>query len=429
MDKCCRPVWPVVRMLSVLTLVLLGAGLSSAAEIHVQSDTLLRSFERDTVSGTDQLVAPAYEYLQLDMGALQKRGLSFHFYGWGRSDLADNNFFSDQTAGEILSGYLEYTRPFSTFVTRLGRQHIFEGVANETVDGLWLSGNVNRQNTFSLYAGQPAAFDDRNGRDGDLIYGGRFANSGDNHTVGVSYKLIENDSDTVEERAGIDYALYLPAEVSLFGSSVYNLDSQDFGEHSIEARLRVGGIDLRPHLEYYRYEDYFGTGRDVSNPFRILAQSQDQLLVYGIDATWRRTESWEYGGKARIYDSDNRDSSSYLSLLTNWYGRGTNQVGGEVGYLASDSNGNDFVLLRVYGYWDKLPAGIPLGFLSTDLLYTLYDKAIFGEDTSLFASLGCGWSLMENLSLKVSADYSQDPYFKDDLRGIAALSYRFDRKL
>jgi hypothetical protein len=421
--------WSVLCALLVVLAFPVGTSRVFAAEVHVQSDTLVRVFERDTVSGTDQLVVPGYEYLQLDLGALQERGLSFHFYGWGRADLGDSDYYSDQTAGEILYGYLEYAQPSSTLVARLGRQHIFAGVANETVDGLWLSSALGQGLSASLYAGQPAGLDSANGRDGDSIYGGRLACSGRYHRVGLSYKRIENDNDTAEQMAGIDYALDLPGGAGLYGNSTYNLETEDFAEHSLEARVRLSEIDLRPFFSLYQYEDYFGTGANASNPFRGLAQSGDELLVYGIDATWRRTATWGYGGKARIYDSDQRDSSSYLSLLTTWYGETTNQVGGEIGYLFGDGTGNDFLLLRLYGYWDALPSGMPFSFLSADLLVTLYDETINGEDASAFVSLGCGWALRENLALKASADYSQDAYFDNDLRGLVSLSYRFDQSL
>ena len=70
---------------------------------------------------------------------------------------------------------------------------------------------------------------------------------------------------------------------------------------------------------------------------------------------------------------------------------------------------------------------MPFSFLSADLVYTLYDEAIYGEDSSVFVSLGCGWNLAESLALKASADYSMDPYFDEDLRGLVSLSYRYDR--
>jgi len=421
-----RPVW-----FALLGILLCGAVFCSqamAAEVHFQSDTLVRVFERDTSSGNDQLVAPGYEYLQLDIGALQSRGLSFHFYGWGRADFADNDYYQDQTAGEILYGYLEYAKPSSSFVTRLGRQNIFEGVANETVDGLWLSSDLGKHFGVSLYGGQPAGLDGTGGRDGDSIYGGRIANFGRIYSVGLSYKKSENDSNTAAEMAGVDYALYLPGEVSVFGKSTYNVDSDDFAEHSVEAHVHFGAINLRPHFSHYKYADYFGTGANARNPFQILAQSDEKLTEYGTDATWRRSEHWGYGAKVRRYDPDNNDSSTFLSLLTTWYGEQTNQIGGEVGYLFGDGTGNDFVLMRLYGYWDALPSGMPFGFLSADLMYTLYDKEIYGEDASVFASLGCGWTLLENLALKASADYSQDPYFDNDLRGIVSMSYRFDHQ-
>ena len=88
-------------------LLLVLPSLGSAADFNLKSGTFLRLFERDTAAGEDEKVIPGYEYLQLDIGALDSKGLSFHFYGWGRYDFADNDFYQDQEAGELLYGYLE----------------------------------------------------------------------------------------------------------------------------------------------------------------------------------------------------------------------------------------------------------------------------------------------------------------------------------
>ena len=86
-----------------------------SANLSFTSDTLLRLFERN-----DDKTAPGYEYLQVDAGALEEKGLSFHLYGWGRADLADSDYFSDQTAGELLYGYLEYSNALNNFDLKVG---------------------------------------------------------------------------------------------------------------------------------------------------------------------------------------------------------------------------------------------------------------------------------------------------------------------
>ena len=74
----------------------------ASSSVSLRSESLVRFFERDTNSETDALIAPAYEYLQLDIGKPGADDLTFHANGWGRLDLTDNDFFKDQTAGELL---------------------------------------------------------------------------------------------------------------------------------------------------------------------------------------------------------------------------------------------------------------------------------------------------------------------------------------
>ncbi|MDH4006485.1 MAG: hypothetical protein OEU35_00320, partial [Desulfuromonadales bacterium] len=97
---------------------------------------------------------PGYQYLQIDAGQLEDYGLSFHLYGWGRADLADNDYYEDQTAGELLYGYLEYRQDVNSLNAKLGRFQVFEGVANDAVDGLYLGSALGDYFDVSLYGGQ-----------------------------------------------------------------------------------------------------------------------------------------------------------------------------------------------------------------------------------------------------------------------------------
>jgi len=110
--------------------------LGSLYQLEISSETIFGAFERDTDNQDDATVVPAYEYLRLDLGALDQGGLSLHLYGWGRYDLNDSDFYDDNPDGELLCGYLEYNRPESGFDFTAGRQHVMAGIINNGIDGL-----------------------------------------------------------------------------------------------------------------------------------------------------------------------------------------------------------------------------------------------------------------------------------------------------
>ncbi|UCE34545.1 MAG: hypothetical protein JSV40_01055, partial [Deltaproteobacteria bacterium] len=126
-----------------LTVFLPGSGATS--DWGFQSETILRFFEREVRENgkdTKQDVLPVYEYLRLDVRSISKEELSFHSYGWARHDLKDSSFFTDDTEGELLYGYLEYAGPVNNFAVRLGRQYVFERALNESVDGLLVNADI-----------------------------------------------------------------------------------------------------------------------------------------------------------------------------------------------------------------------------------------------------------------------------------------------
>ncbi len=399
-----------------------------AAEVQFKSDTIFRLFERDTLNREDAVVLPGYQYLQIDAGELDDYGLSLHLYGWGRADFADNDYYDDQTSGELLYGYLEYSREMNSCSLRLGRQHVFEGVANEAIDGLRLSGDLGDHFSLSLYGGQPVGLDAEEGRSGDSIFGGRLAHRlGTRYEYGISYKVISNDDATAEEMLGIDLAFFLPANLSLFGNSNYNRESEDWAEHSYELRIPYESFVFKPYYQHFSYEDYFATGANAVNPFRTLAQSGEKLTAYGVEALWQFNENWTFGGKLKKHDYSQRDQAVTYSLLATWQGEDLTQYGAEIARTAADgTDGDDYTLMRLYGYCEAMADRFGIDFFSADLVLAFYDEEIYGEDSSLFVSLGGGKRFLDDaLAIKLSGDYSQDPYFDDDLRGMLTVSYTY----
>ena len=118
------------------------------------------------------------------------------------------------------------------------------------------------------------------------------------------------------------------------------------------------------------------------------------------------------------------------ALQLTWQGDGLTQYGGEIGHTsANDTADNDYTLVRLFGYCDAMAGQFWLDFVSADLLMTFYDQDIYNEDSSVFVSLGTGKRFLNDaLSVTLSGDYSQDPYFDDDLRGMLTMSYAYDKQ-
>jgi len=406
-------------------LLLAFSGISLAAEVRFQADSFLRGFERDTSKGANQSVLPGYLYIQGEAGNLEEPGLSLHFHGWGRTDFAGNDFYSDTSTAEVLYGYLQYRAEGGGDV-KLGRFQTFTGAANDVIDGLQLKAPLGRLFAVDLYGGQPVGLADTDGRSGDLIYGGRITNHiGGIYDLGLSYQLEQSKDVTAEEWAAIDLALFPVDWFSLYGISRYSLEVEEWAEHSYQADFILGGWHLMPRFEAYRYDAALGIGANASNPFHTLALSGEELTSYGLGLQ-RAAESFDLGLDYRHYDYKMADAGDFVDMSAAWRGEGRTRVGGEVGLMQSKTADNDYQLYRVFAYIANQPIGGMVDFLSGELQLVNYNQPIRNVTNAWFASLGCGWDLMDDrLGIKVSGDYASDPYYEEDFRGLLTLSWRY----
>ena len=225
--------------------------------------------------------------------------------------------------------------------------------------------------------------------------------------------------------------LSLPAGISLYGFSSRNLETGGWGEHSYELNVQIGTLYLRPYFQQFEYEDFFTTGVKSANPFRLLAQAGETLRAYGVDLNWRASESWDYGFKAKQWEYDTlSDSAQYVSVLCTRNWQGLTSAGGEFGYSDGDVDKAKFFLGRAFFYREGIGGLFPRGFITGDAVVARYNQEVgtTGKDRSLFFSLGVGTRFLDDtLVLKLSADYSSDPFFEHDLRGLLVVSFVFDR--
>jgi hypothetical protein len=400
-----------------------------SGKIEVKSQTTLRAFERqsperDTNQGEDALVLPLYQYLQMDCGDAEEGGWSFHMYGWGRTDLADSAYFEDTMDGELLYGYLEYRRPYSALHLKLGRQHIFAGVTNQSVDGLQAAAGLGDIITATLFGGITSGSDDSSA---DTTYGGRLAlHPKPRYELGLSYQNTDLEGDP-DNRAGLDLSLNWSDWLTLQGLSSFNLETEDWREHSYSALLRLKDAVLEPSYHTFSYQDYFGTGKEENNLFHFLADSEEQITIFGADLQWQGSGPVRLGGRYNQYSYDLRqESAGYYAALLNMNLSGASQLGLEAGRMDGETADNIYTLYRAYFYWvDPFGRGGP-AFISGDGIYQAYDTPVFGEDSAINFSLSAGFYLVdERLALKLTGLYSQDPYFEENVEGLVTLHYQY----
>jgi|GEM_PF-440060 len=395
-------------------------------EATITSDTLFRAFQRDTDKKPDATVSPLYEYLQIDLDTPEK-GFSLHTFGWGRYDFNDTKFYRDNPDGELLYGYLEYNRSDYGLNLKLGRQHIFDGIINSSIDGLGIKSSLTPYLSLSFYGGSPVALSSDNGRAGDSFWGGRIAaHLGSRYELGLSYMLENSDGVKDGEKVGVDLYLMLPGDIYLRGQSAYNLDTRGWGEHFVEAGLDVGDFHLRPVFERYQFIDYFNKKDNSADPFRFLADTDEILTVLGGDVLWRRFGQVDLGAKILHYSYDQRDDDAmYYEGNLAWYVNGHTRIGGQIGRMDGGTSETAYFLTRGFFHWDRPLDFIPLGFITGDIVNVHYDADIFGKDNALSVSLGTGVKFFnDSLEMKLSADYSSDPYFDSDLRGMLTIRYQ-----
>jgi len=395
-------------------------------QIEISSETLLGTFERYTDENHYLLIAPLYQYIRLDMGVLDQEGFSFHMYGWGRNDFKNSDFFDSNPDGELLYGYIEYSEPNYSFNLKAGRQHIMTGVLNDIIDGIGIQSALSPYVHISVYGGFPVDQSSENGYVDTRFYGGRIAGrKSTDYEFGFSYKKITSDSEN-DEIAGFDVSAAMPFNISLLGSSSYNLDTRDWGEHFYEIRFEIGDFYFRPSFQQYQYADCFNPEDRDTALYRNLAQIGDSFSAFGSDVYWQQFRAVDLGFKAYYYNYDLHNNAVYLEGNAIWHISGLSQIGGQISRLNGDASDRRYLLARTFFYWTMTGTRILPGSVSGDIMYVYYDESIYDRDFSFWMSLGAEWDYLEDtLAIKLSADWRNDPFFDSDLRGLLKISYVF----
>jgi hypothetical protein len=391
---------------------------------NFSSQTTFRAFERDTGEGQDTLVLPLYEYMQLDYADTEQGGWSVHAYGWVRSDLADSAYFEEPSDGELLYGYLEYSKPYSDLHLTLGRKHIFAGVTNETVDGLQFAAGLGGMLTATVFGGATAASDETSA---DITYGGRIAfHPKPAYELAISYQNTDLDGDP-DQRTGVDLSINAGDWVTVQGLSSFSPDSEDWREHNYSAALRYKDITLEPVYQYFSYQDYFGNSTEENSLFHFLQDTEEQVTIAGADVQYQGVLPLRLTGRYNQYTYNLRqEQAAYYAALIGVDLPEGSQLGGEAGRMDGETDDNIYTLYRVYFYWHNPFKLRRSAFISGDAIFQDYDAPVFGRDNATNYSLSGGIRFFHDaLEVKLTGAYSQDPYFDENVEGLLTFQINY----
>lgn len=408
---------------------------AGAAESTFSSTTYLRAFQRPDSSGGKERFLPLYEYLSGD--ATQLRGdlpLAFHFAAWGRLDLAEDTG-SRGTGGDFDAAYLDYRHPNGNGEARLGRFFLAEGVASDTIDGVFVKGRTGPGFGGALFAGKPVEQGGGAIETGRAIYGGRafFAAAG---FAEIGASILQEKGDfpkgdgAIDDRtlAGGDLWLRPGGPIEFNGQASYNLATKGFASQRYTVRLMPGaGMDVLAGYEAYEYRDLFhGTLNPAFQTSIPGFDNTDKVKVTFVTIDWEFMKGLvlEAALKNMKHNAVDPGTSSrgQAGLRWAWNDR-KDTVGASVAATTGDRDENEYSEYRVYGMWSPDDWR-----LAADLLAQRY-KVAFADNPSrknaIQAVASAGYQVRPDLKVSGDLTWSKSPRLDDDYAGTVRLAYNF----
>jgi hypothetical protein len=406
-----------------LFLPLLFPGTAPAADVTFSSKTYGLFYQRELPGGEKDRFAPLYEYLSADATNLGGQPVAFHFYGWGRADLAEPSG-SGRTSGEIGSLYMEYQHPQGNAQAKLGRFFLTEGVAMDTIDGAFIKATTPVGLGVSLYGGVPVEYSILTGAGrGDSIYGGRvfFVKAGFAE-LGASY-LMENGSAERLDRElyGGDLWVRVANGVELTGQASYNRTVREMASERYAVRIVPGAtVDISAGYEAYTYEGLFRSALHPAFVFPSVDNTDKVQSIFAI-VDWEFIPGWtvEVAGKNIRHDkADPGDANRGEIGLRHGYNKKKDVAGISAAFVAADRDENEYQEYRAFASHspDKLR-------LTLDGIALKYKQAFSGKKNAYQVVATAGYQLLAALQLSGNLTYTQSPNFEKDYAGLVRLSY------
>jgi hypothetical protein len=396
--------------------------------ISGQSDTILR-MGRTNIEGSENFF-PAFQYLRLSAVSAEKDGsaTALYFGGWARVDMGDKSASDIYVNADLQYGYLSYQGAKNNLIINAGRQFVTEGVAAQKLDGVYVRSDFAAGFAAATYIGSVVATEP-NFKADDLVFGGRVTQSNNKHyTLGVSALKSYAEGNRYREEEGFDLWLHPIKQVDLTGRSSYNSMTSGWMEHAYAVSYTpIDSLRLSADISNINYRDYFykvTTSALVFNPLVNGIDPNEKLLAIGGSASYAIDKNFTIIGDYRNFNYDIAKSADYF--------------GGKLTYSLPESYSAGVSIHRMEGNIDRLRfyeyrifASKKLGkaALTLDVINLNYDQRMNNVKNALTIVAASSYDMSQNLKIGADVEYSKNPYFDNEVKGLVKLTYLFDMKL
>jgi hypothetical protein len=409
------------------TTLLAAAPAMADTVVSGQSDTIIRMGQ--TVDKKD--IYPAYEYLRLSATTVVKDGsaISLHVGGWARVDMAEKSARDRYVDADLQYGYLSYQGAKNNLIINAGRQFVTEGVAAQRLDGVFLRNDFAAGFAAAAYVGSPVVTEP-NFKADDFVFGGRVTQSNYKYyTLGVSALKSFSGSARYREEEGVDLWLHPIKQVDLTGRSSYNSITNGWMEHAYAVSYTpIDSLRLSVDISNINYKDYFykvTTSALVFNPLTNGIDPNEKALAAGGSVSYAINKNFTLVGDFRNFSYDIAKSANYF--------------GGKATYSLQDSFAAGFSIHRMEGHIDRLNfyeyrvfASKKLGKadLALDVIDINYENAgsMNNVRNALTIVAASSYELIQRLKIGADIEYSKNPFFDNEVKGLVKLTYLFDTK-
>lgn len=405
-----------------------GSPVMAETAVFGQSDTILR-MGRSDFEGSKNFF-PAYEYLRLSVVSAEKDGsaTSFHFGGWARGDLGDKSARDRYTDADVQYGYVSYQAAKNNFMLNAGRQFVTEGVAAQKLDGIYARSDFAAGFGAAAFLGSPAVTEPNYSAD-DFVFGGRISHSMNKYyTLGVSaLKSFADDGKVYREEEGLDLWLHPLKQVDVTGRSTYNSVTNGWMEHAYTLSYTpLDSLRLSVDLSNINYKDYFykvTTSALVFNPLTNGIDPNEKVLALGGSVAYTPIQNLSVAADFKNYNYDIAKSANYF--------------GGKVTYSLPESFAAGFSVHRMDGNTDKLDfyeyrvfASKKISHLdlAVDFTDVNYDARVNGIRNTYSVAGAVSYEINRKVKLGADVDYSKNPDFDNEVKGLVKLTYAFDTR-
>lgn len=396
-----------------------------------QSDTIIRMGQ--TVEKKN--LYPAYEYLRMSVITDEKDGstTSFNFGGWARGDMGEKSARDRYVDADVQYGYLSYRGAKNNLLINAGRQFVIEGVAAQRLDGIYVRNDLAAGFAAAAFIGSPVV-SEPNFKADDLVFGGRVTQSNYKYyTIGASVLKSFSGSARYREEEGLDLWLHPIKQIDITGRSSYNSVTDGWMEHAYALSYTpIDSLKVSADISNINYKDYFykvttsafGLFNPITNPTGII-DPNEKVLAIGGSVSYSIDKHFTLVGDYKNYNYDIARSAEYYGGKLTYSMPESYAAGISVHRMDGKSDRLNFNEYRVYASKKIGEADLTL-----DLIDVNYDsgKSMNNVTNAMTIITALSYELSHSLKIGADLDFSRNPDFNREFKGLVKLTYLFDTK-